>query len=99
VSGADIVRAQIAIALGDSYAIDVPDADMDRWETVGDVVRSVVGHTERHLWEPPLTEAEALAAVRQLLPDEWQIPPEQVTAEAPLFGDPLRLASPGRFHW
>lgn len=99
VCGADIVRVKLALALSDSHAVCVPDDEMNRWETVGDVARSVAAHAERQPWEPPLTGEEALVAVRQLLVDEWQVPPEQVTVEAPLFGDPLRLDGTGRFHW
>lgn len=99
ISGADIVRVKIAIALWDLHAIDVPDEVMDEWETVRDVVRSMVAHAETRPWEQPLTEAEALPKVRQLIADEWDIPPEQVTPGAPLFSDPLRLDGPVRFHW
>ena len=99
ISGADIVRVKIALALWDLHTVGVPDEDMDGWETVGDVVRSVVAHAERQPWEPPLTEAEGLPLVRQLIADEWDVPLEQVTPEAPLFRDPLRLDGPGRFHW
>lgn len=99
VSGADVVRVKIALALWDSHAAGVPDDEIDRWESVGDVIRSVAAHAERQPWEPPLTETEALAAVRKLLADVWQVPPNQVTTEAMLFSEPLWLDGPGRFHW
>ncbi len=91
VSSEDLKRVEIALALWELHGVSVPDEDMDAWQTLGDVIRSVVLHAHRQPWEPPLTDAEAWPKVRQLVAEGWYIRPEELTPETPLFRGPLRL--------
>ena len=99
VSSEDLRRLEIAIALAELYEASVPDEDMWAWKTLGDVVRSMIAHTERQPWEPPLTEDEVWPKVQQLVADGWYIRPEELAPETPLFSGPLRLDDRGWFQW
>jgi hypothetical protein len=99
VSSEDMRRVEIAIALAELHEAHVPDDDMWAWQTLGDVVRSMIAHTERHPWELPLTEAEAWLKVQQLVADGWYIHPKDLTPDTPLFSGPLRLDERGWFRW
>lgn len=93
ISGADLVRLEIAIALDELHAVVVPDEVMGGWETVEDVVRSVLVQARGRPWQPPLTDAEALLMVQQLIARGWGLPPTGVRPEMEL----LRFEEHGRF--
>jgi acyl carrier protein len=99
VSSEDLRRVELAIALWELHAVCVPDEDAEAWQTLGDIVRSVVAHAERQPWELPLTEAEMWPKVQKLVADGWYIRPEELTPETPLFSGPLRLDDCGPFQW
>lgn len=91
-SYADIRRCELCLAVTERHPADISDDEMDRWQTVGDVARSVFSRADEHPpWELPLTEAEVLATVRELIAAGWDIPPEQVTPDAKLFDNGLQL--------
>ncbi|WP_020475699.1 hypothetical protein [Zavarzinella formosa] len=96
ICGADIVRVKIAMALWKVHAVGVPDEERDRWEVVGDVIRSVIVHAER---KPSPAEAEALFQIRQIIANGWGVHPEEIKPEAGLFGGGLELDGPERFRW
>ena len=99
VSSEDLRRVEITLALWELHAVSVSDRDAEGWQTVGDVVRSMVAHAEWEPWEPPLTEAEAWPKVRQMISEGWYIRPEELTPETELFRGPLRLDDRGAFRW
>jgi hypothetical protein len=94
ISAIDFCRLELCVALWELHTLFAPDEDVNTWETIGGVARSVIAHAEQ-----PLTEAEALTKVQQVIADGWDIPREELTPEAKLFGDRLRLEYRGRFRW
>jgi hypothetical protein len=75
VSSEDLRRIEIANVLAELHEAHVPDEDVWAWQTLGDVVRSMIAHTERQPWEPPLTVAEVWPKVQQLITNVWYIHP------------------------
>ena len=82
----DLVRAEIAIEVGDQFGVTIPEGETDRWRTLGDVSRSVVRHAGGKTTEP-----DVFAWVRALIADGYGV--AAVTPDEGVFGDYDRMTS------
>jgi hypothetical protein len=83
----DLVRAEIALEVGERFGVAIEDAETDAWRTLGDVARSVVGHAGG-----TATEAAVLGWVRKLIADGYGVSAE-LTPDEEVFGDHDRMTS------
>jgi hypothetical protein len=58
----DLVRGDIALALGERFGVTISDEETDGWQTLGDVARSVVSHADG-----AASESEVFDWVRTLI--------------------------------
>lgn len=79
----DLVRVEIAMEAETHFNITIPEAEMDRWRTLGDVARSVVSRSE-----VPATEPFVFEWVRKLIVEGYgDTEAEKLTADSDAFGD------------
>src|SRR5262245_34956847 len=77
----DLVRAEIACEIEERFGGNIPDLIQDRWWTLGDAARSVVGCASS-----PVSELEALDWIRTLIADGYGVLSE-LAQEEPVFRD------------
>ena len=83
----DLVRAEIAIEVGEQFGVTIPEQETDRWRTLGDVARSVV-----QLAGEKTTEPEVLEWVHALIADGYGVE-AALTPDEEVFGDYDRMTS------
>lgn len=76
-SYADLVRAEIALEVGDRFGVAIPDEEVEGWRSLGDVARSVVAQAGG-----AANEAEVFGWVRSLVADGYGVPAELTPDEA-----------------
>ncbi len=91
---ADLETLEIVCMVEERFGVTIPDVDVPGWRTVGDIHRSIVARSAT----PRLGHRE-WARLQLLLAEGYGVPAELVTADAELFGDPLRLDERGPPRW
>ena len=84
----DLVRAEIAVEVGNRFSVTIPDGETDDWRTLKDVARSVID-----LSNDNAIEREVVQWVQTLLVEGYDVPKEILTADADIFGDADQAAS------
>jgi hypothetical protein len=90
----DLARMEIACAVEGWFDVVVTDADLLGWRTVGDVHQSILARSTT-----AGDVSGAWARLQWLLSEGFGIELDLVTAEAELFGHPLRLDERGMMRW
>jgi hypothetical protein len=91
---ADLETLETVCVVEDRFGVTIPDADLPGWRTVGDIHRSILGHSAM-----PRDGRREWARLQRLLSEGYGVPAELVTAGAEPFGDPLRLDDRGPPRW
>jgi hypothetical protein len=83
----DLVRAEIALEVGERFGVNIPDEETDGWRSLGDMARSVVARAG-----VAATEAEVFGWVRGLIADGYGVTAELTPAEE-VFADYDRMTA------